>query len=158
MAREARRVRKDWKHPKDGSGRYVPLFDGTVFAKNTASWDEAARKWREGFCSDYKGGWVPLTDDQKAQSYGSWDGERPDPGDYMPLWKDDERTHLMMYENSTPGTPISPAFPTAEELARWLVDHDAHWFDDLTTSYEVWLAIIEDPINSAAIIVPAGSR
>ncbi|MBU3625913.1 hypothetical protein ICN48_06655 [Polynucleobacter sp. JS-Safj-400b-B2] len=119
MGREVRRVKKDWQHPKDRDGRYLPLYDGAEFSERAARWDEGAQKWAEGLRLDPQGNWISLTEDQRGKPYSSWDGERPDPKDYMPLWSDNERTYLMMYENTSEGTPISPAFATAEELACW---------------------------------------
>lgn len=51
-------------------------------------------------------------------------------------------THMMMYETTTDGTPISPAFETAEELARWLADNGASAFGRETATYDQWLAMI----------------
>ena len=60
--------------------------------------------------------------------------------EFMPLWPAEEATHYMMYEDTTEGTPISPAFETPELLARWLVDNKASSFAYSTASYESWLA------------------
>jgi hypothetical protein len=57
----------------------------------------------------------------------------------MPNWPAEQRTHYMMYEDTSEGTPISPAFETPEELARWLVDNKASAFSDMTADYEHWL-------------------
>ncbi len=148
MGREVRRVPAHWEHPKDATGCYIPLFDGAGFAKRVARWDKEAKKWAEGFRDDYKGGAVALTDKEKGRPFADLDGERPDPKDYMPLWRDEERTHLMMYEGTTEGTPISPAFETAEKLAHWLASNKASWFGGDGTSYEAWLSIIANSANS----------
>lgn len=152
MGLKIRRVPKDWQHPTDGCGHYLPLADGAEFSKWLTRWDEGAQKWAEGLCCNFNGWdindeWIPLTEEQKGKPYSWWDGERPDPKDYMPLWSDEERTHLIMYETSTPGTPISPAFATAEELARWLADNNALWSAGETASYEQWLSMIEKMIS-----------
>lgn len=76
----------------------------------------------------------------KYARYTDWAGPRPSPDDYMPDWPEDQRTHLMMYEDTTEGTPISPAFATPEELARWLADTGASAFGNMTATYEQWLA------------------
>ena len=60
----------------------------------------------------------------------------------MPQWPQAERTQYVMYEITTEGTPISPAFATAEELARWLADTRASAFANMSASYEAWLATI----------------
>jgi len=158
MSRQARWVPKDWEHPKDENGEYVPLLDHAFFVKLVACWDEGAHKWTEGFRSDHEGGWIPLTEEEKKRSYEECEGERPDPECYMPLWREDECGYLMMYEETSQGTPISPAFPTAEELARWLVDNEAYWFGDQTASYEIWLATIKNPTNPWGVVFPDPKR
>ena len=42
----------------------------------------------------------------------------------------------MIYETCSEGSPISPAFETPEELARWLTDNS---FGSMTATYEQWL-------------------
>lgn len=73
--------------------------------------------------------------------YEQWAGQRPHKDDYMPNWLAEQRTHLMMYEDTSEGTPISPAFATPEELARWLADNGASIFGNSTATYERWLQI-----------------
>lgn len=48
----------------------------------------------------------------------------------------------QMWETTSEGSPISPAFATAEELARWLADTGASTFGSETASYESWLGMI----------------
>jgi hypothetical protein len=59
----------------------------------------------------------------------------------MPEWPARAATLLVMYENTSEGTPISPAFETPEELARWLADTNASAFAGMTASYEQWLTV-----------------
>ena len=73
----------------------------------------------------------------------------------MPRWTDAERTHLMMYEDTSEGTPISPAFETPEELARWLVDNKASAFGGDTASYEGWLRVAQGGFACSAVYSPA---
>jgi hypothetical protein len=153
MGREVRRVPAGWQHPKDARGQYIPLFDSDKFDQRVARWDEEARKWSEGFRDDFNGGLVALTEKEKLMTFADWDGERPDPEHYMPLWRDEERTHLMMYEDTSEGTPVSPAFATAEELAQWLADNNASWFGNQGASYEAWRSIIDDSANSLPVFV-----
>jgi len=147
MGREVRMVRADWQHPKypDGhsfAGRYVPLYEGGRYAERAAEWDEEFAQWQAGFKRSYG-------TDQKWEArdagdnmrFSEWGGERPSPDDYMPDWPEAERTHLMMYEDTSEGTPISPAFATPEELARWLADNGASSFGDMTATYEQWLHV-----------------
>jgi len=62
----------------------------------------------------------------------------------------------MMYEDTSEGTPISPAFATPEELARWLVDNNASAFGDSTGSYEVWLRVARGGWAPSMVATAAG--
>lgn len=124
MGREVRKVPKDWQHPQYG-GRYTPLLDGYRAALADFAKDVEEKGLAEAL--DYHGG-GPV-------SY-----------DYMPDWPEEERTHYMMYEATSEGTPISPAFETPEELARWLADNEASAFGNDTATYEQWLRIIRGPL------------
>ena len=126
MGREVRRVPANWEHPKykkwEGQQSYKPLHDGDRYQ---SAHDEFLKKLhRDGL--------------QGAIDYY---GRAPDENDYMPRWAPEERTHYMMYENTTEGTPISPVFASPEELARWLADTGASSFGGMTASYEQWLRV-----------------
>ncbi len=83
--------------------------------------------------------------------------EERDPNDYMPDWPDEECTHIMMYEDTSEGTPISPAFATPAALARWLADTGASAFADQTASYEAWLRVARGGFAPSAVMtVPCG--
>lgn len=138
MGREVRRVPKDWEHPRNKQGYYIPLYDN--FAERVAAWDEGKAKWDDGMISDFEGGWREKPEYVSSETYEEWAGERPEEKDYMPDWPDEQRTHLQMYEDTTEGTPISPVMETPEELARWLVDNGASAFGGMTATYEQWLA------------------
>lgn len=145
MGREVRRVPADWQHPKHEvmdwrTGRtvesYKPLSPSYSYQSCVDEWDEECAKW--------KAGWRPehCTDaESRAMCYEQWAGQRPHRDDYMPDWPADQCTHLMMYEDTSEGTPISPAFETPEALARWLVDNNASAFGSSTASYEGWLSV-----------------
>jgi hypothetical protein len=152
MGREVRRVPADWKHPQNADG-YVPLFDG--FNKDLREWDEGAAQWAKGLRSDYKGGWVPHGE---SYSYEEYTGGRPVPEDYTPDWPAEQRTHLMMYETTSEGTPISPAFETPEELARWLTDNGASAFAGMVATYEQWLATARSGYAPSAVFGQNGLR
>lgn len=145
MGREVRRVPANWQHPKDElTGRYRPLFGGD-WAELAREWDEARAKWERGEFPDY------ASDESKAMPYDQWSGRRPYSEDYMPRWSAEEATHLMMYETTSEGTPISPAFATPEELARWLVDNNASAFGRDTASYEAWLRVARGGYAPSAV-------
>lgn len=120
MGREVRKVPADWQHPKnETTGYYRPLI-GTSYAAAAAEF-------------------LAMVNEKGLQEAVDYFGQAPDQNDYMPDWPDAERTHLMMYEDTSEGTPISPAFLTPEELARWLADTGASAFGRSTATYEQWL-------------------
>jgi hypothetical protein len=79
-----------------------------------------------------------------AYTLDYWGGG-PQSDCYMPDWPESERTHYMMYEDTSEGTPISPAFETPEELAKWLSDNSASSFGRWTATYDQWLGLIKGP-------------
>ena len=142
MGREVRRVPKDWKHPADRSGLYQPLMQG--YEEHLKEWQEGLVKWLEGLREDYKNrGWKEHGEDCTEEAWAEWHGKKPLPTEYMPSWTKEEATHYMMYENVSEGTPISPAFATPEELARWLADSGANAGAFRKASYEQWLETIK---------------
>jgi hypothetical protein len=161
MSREVRMVPPNWQHPtewrKNWSGKAVlqfrPLFGGD-YAARVARWDEKATQWEKGFVDDWKGGWRPKTDDEMTGgSYAECNGERPLEEDYMPIFEPGSATHLMMYETTTEGSPISPAFATPEELAQWLADNKASAFGGDGATYEQWLSVCRGGWAPSAVIV-----
>jgi hypothetical protein len=151
MGREVRRVPPIWEHPKvkhkySGEMRYQPMFD-EKFSAALAEWLTDFDRVRAGNLTEDETRWYPL-------GLGDWlkENTAPDPSYYMPEWPDAERTHLMMYEDTSEGTPISPAFATPEELARWLVANNASAFAGETASYEAWLRIAKGGWAPSVII------
>lgn len=134
MGREVRMVPPDWQHPMSGCG-FKPLYNGADFSRRLSEWEDGAEKWGRGEFPDY------ASEESRKLTYEEWEGEKPDQGDYMPNLPAEQRTHYMMYETTTEGTPISPAFATPEELARWLADTGASAFGGITASYEGWLRV-----------------
>ncbi|KAA2237719.1 hypothetical protein [Salinarimonas soli] len=162
MGRKVRRVPADWRHPMAfneyrQSMTYVPLLDGDC-VRDAAEWDEGFANWRAGLVRSYEDGpaWVARDPERHAGRYSDWAGTRPSPDDYMPDWPAEQRTHLMMYEDTTEGTPISPAFATAEELARWLADNDASAFGGFTATYEEWLHVARQGSAPSMVVTPSG--
>lgn len=133
MGREVRMVPRNWEHPKNEStGRYSALFDG--YRAELQDFETAVKE--KGFAEaiDYYGG-GPMSED------------------YMPDWPKEERTHYMMYETTSEGTPISPACETPEELARWLTDNEASAFGRSTATYEQWLGMIRGPMWAPSMVM-----
>ena len=134
MGREIRRVPRDWQHPRDARGNYIPLFGRDAIAE-IAEWDRGAAAWARGEFPEW------TEEAHRKLTYAAYAGARPDPSNYMPTWTEAERTHIQMYEDTSEGTPISPVLATPEELARWLADNHASAFGSMTATFEQWLAV-----------------
>lgn len=169
-------------------GQYIPKLDGSYEEdyknwqeEEIPEWVDGKRLWDEGFVFTYTDGnytekvKIPIQEycEKRRKTENSWDrtpdnptydwwaGEEPEPPNpeyYMPNWPQEERTHYMMYEDVSEGTPISPAFATPEELAKWLADTGASSFADYTATYEQWLATIKRGSAVSAIIDDNGMR
>ena len=59
----------------------------------------------------------------------------------------------QMWETTTEGSPISPAFETPKELAQWLTDNEASASGSMTATYNQWLAFIRGPGWAPSMIV-----
>jgi len=166
MGREVRMVPANWQHPKaynyrTGKTDYVPLYEGGFgggYSSLSKEWDEGWEKWQQGLRESYGKGpkWVPIEEEYKNRRYTDYSGQRPSPDDFMPDWPNDQRTHLMMYEDTSEGTPISPAFDTPEKLARWLCDNEASSCGRTTASFDSWLGMIN--VGWAPSMVVSGGR
>lgn len=156
MGREVRRVPADWQHPTiehfniikgTNETRHQPMFD-RPFAPAMREWIAEWEAWERGERPDY------ASAEGAAMKFWEYSGPPPDPEYYRPDWPDAERTHLMMYEDTSEGTPISPAFATPEELARWLADNGASAFASNTASYEAWLQVARGGWAPSAVYTP----
>lgn len=81
-------------------------------------------------CPDCDGEGSHWNSDEERERYESWESEEPPSGEGWQMW-----------ETVSEGSPISPVFETAEELARWLALR--RWGADWGTSYEDWLSMIK---------------
>jgi len=118
--REVRMVPANWEHPKNAYGKYKPLLNFNQFAGDLKEFNNFA-----------------MNHGEKAAIADM--GRRPRQDYYMPEWTGDEKTHYMMYEVTSEGTPISPACETPEQLAHYLHDNHETWFAGFELSYEEWL-------------------
>ena len=158
MGREVRRVPADWQHPKKLDWdvvlrarveRYIPLLPGENYQRHVDSWDDDCARWKCGWRPDY------CTEPaDRAMTYEQYEGQRPHKDDYMPDWPENQRTHYMMYEDTSEGTPISPAFATPEELAQWLTDTGASAFGSSTATYDQWLLVAQGSSAPSAVYIP----
>ncbi len=135
MGREVRMVPADWQHPKTdryGDDRHEPLYEGCDYEPRMKEW-------------------VDYFERNGLQETLDWMGNPPDKNDYMPDWPKSEKTHFMMYSNTSEGTPISPAFETKEEMCQWLVDNKASAFGYQPATYEWWMDVATGGIGMVAI-------
>lgn len=132
MEREVRKVPADWQHPKDECGNFIPMY--------YESYAEMAAEF------------MAFANEKGLQRAIDFYGAPPEEHQYMPDWPLEQRTHYMMYEDTSEGTPISPAFATPEELARWLADTGASAFGSDTASYEAWLRVARGGYACSAVI------
>lgn len=153
MGREVRKVPANWEHPKNEAGYHIALHDGQSLARRTNEWDQGKAMWALGLRQNWSTKeYEPTEEKYVGETWEEWDGERPDPAEYMPAWHPSVCTHLMMYEDTSEGTPISPVFATPEELAKWCADNGASAFGSSTASYEAWLRIARGGFAPSMII------
>lgn len=94
---------------------------------------------------DANGRFVPLLERERWVSQatdGTPEDERVAEADCMPDFGD-AATLYCLYEDTSEGTPLTPAFETKEELARWCADQGVPAFGGVKATYEWWLATIE---------------
>lgn len=156
MSRECRRVHPDWEPERNQYGHYVGLFDGVNLTEDTRRWDEENAKWEQGFRRHFLNDdqWVPIEPEYSHYTYEGWNGERPDPANYMPVWTPEEATHWRMFETVSEGSPVSPPFATPEELAQWCADHPQEVYSGGT--YEQWLAICHGAFAPSGVSINGG--
>ena len=118
--REVRPVPLDWQHPEepgtysDGSPRYRPLHSRASYLRHL----------------EYN------ADCQLDELLDI------DPADYMPEMREGTPYGYQLYETVTEGTPVSPVFPSLQELAAWCED-GATVFASHKWTRERWLASFE---------------
>ena len=145
MGREVRMVPKSWGHPIREDGSFIALHESN-FDQCAADWDKESAEWASGNYPDY------ADEESKKLTYSEWNGGRPEEEDYMPSWSANVANHYMMYETTSEGTPISPAFDTPENLATWLCNSGASSFGSRTASYEGWLRVAKGGFACSAVI------
>jgi hypothetical protein len=130
MGREVRMVPPDWEHPKNDRG-HKPLFDNYAEAVARFAKDIEEMGLRKA-----------IEESDGGPRYSNY------------MHPEGERTHYMMYEDMSDGTPISPAFATPEELALWLTENNASAFGRMTATYEQWLNTIRRGWAPSAVFSP----
>lgn len=121
-------------------------------------WHDALDNWRAtdklveaagldpktwGVCASCGGhGSIERYEGQRAEAE-AWESTEPPIGEGWQMW-----------ETTSEGSPMSPVFATAEELARWLADTGASIFGDRTAPYEYWLRVITGQDIASVQIAP----
>lgn len=152
MGREVRKVPPGWRHPKsDGrcGGEYKPLHYGAGgrFEKRAEEWLTECAKWQTGERPDYAGNDAP-------KYFWDWGGMPPSVEDYMLVGApDSDCTHFALYEDTTEGTPLSPAFATLEEVAEYAAAHCSTFADFMATK-EGWLRMLQSDVGVMTEIAP----
>ena len=93
---------------------WQPMLNGD-FAKEAADWDEQKAAWDRGERPD-----LFDADRYGDISFEEWHGERPQSEWYVPYDVNGDLPWWQMYETVSEGTPVTPAFPSAEELIEHL--------------------------------------
>lgn len=160
MGREVRRVALDFEPPREPCrfthGRmsepcpgwhYHPHFDET-YAHATAEWDAGKLRWESGEDPDAL--------KYPKYSYEEWHGSRPgDPKYYRPEWPEGTPLGYCLYETVSEGTPLSPVFAEAEQLAAWMGSNEI-WGQRYT--YEQALAFVAEGWAPSFVMDERGIR
>lgn len=147
MTFEIRYVPPGWEHPRNKSGRFIPLWDGALLKSETEDWDLGARRWEEGFRTGNGLEWVPHPPGDDGD-YEDWVGRaRPNRKDYTPVFPEGTATQVMLYENITEGTPLSPGFASLPDLAEWLAQADPEATLGRRATREQWLSFLEEMVK-----------
>jgi hypothetical protein len=118
MGREIRRVPKDWQHPVDENGQYIPLYDQD-YESVAAQWLDDCRCWEDGTHGDLEG--RPELK-QEYPHWWDWEGPPPEKEQYRAVFAD--APCYQIYETVSEGTPVSPVFDAPPELVEWLVSQE----------------------------------
>lgn len=111
----------------DGDRMFGRDVYGTVSALRKAA--GLPKKW--GWCPACKGhGSAEKYEGQRVEAE-AWERSDPPAGEGWQMW-----------ETTSEGSPMSPVFPTADELATWLAETRASLFGSTTATKDRWLAII----------------
>ncbi len=120
MGREIRRVPANWEHPRDEEGEHLPVHD-KVYAEALKEWFEGLELWLENKHPAQQGEkkypelFVPT-----ARAYAEYEGDAPETRYYRDAF-DAPADHYQVYQTVSEGTPVSPVFPSLEELKAWLL-------------------------------------
>lgn len=109
---------------------------------------KAKRLGVDPMCSTCKGKGSYWTSRYGRHLAKKWRKTNPPKGDGFQMW-----------QTVSEGGPISPVFATADELARWLADHDA-WpsYGEDRATYDDWMKMIDAKWAPSAVMDEKGFR
>ena len=122
-------------------------INDAFFTSSTAYVISKARLAREGKdskCPHCKGEGEFWPSEEAKAAYNNWEKEEPPVGEGYQMW-----------ETVSEGSPITPVFATAEELATFMAG--TRFGGDKGTPYETWLEFVKGPGWAPSLVVgPAG--
>lgn len=98
---------------ESGLVTYRPMRDQD-FSEASAEWLKGLMEWQRGARPNFTSAKKP-----KDIQYWEWSGPPPDRALYRP-WKAEEATWYQCWEVAVEGIPVSPPFPTMQELRKYL--------------------------------------
>lgn len=117
MGREIRRVPPNWAHPKRDPHK-PPYRDDVPQPMFDRSFDDVFAEWLADFDRIRSGALTDIERECYPRGLADWlldEGQPHDPAYYRP-WKDEEATWFQLWQTVSEGSPVSPPFPTREEL------------------------------------------
>lgn len=103
---------------------------------------ECKRRGVSAVCAECNGECHHWDPPEQQAAFDAWEPTEPPVGEGFQMW-----------ETVTEGSPISPVFATAEELAVWMAKESSRTGDQ-KTSAEGWLAFIQGPGWAPTIAIP----
>ena len=142
MGREIRRVPADWEHPKDEHGNYIPMYDQS-YDEALAEYNAELEAWNNNTHPD-------ILNDPKVKvtypNFKDWKAGPPDKNTYRSrIFKEEELTHIQLYNTTSEGEPISPLFKADEfeKLCEWAAEN-ATTFADYKAPKDSWIKMLKD--------------
>lgn len=142
MGRELRKVTADWEHPKKDNGEYQPMFN-RFYGDELKEWLTGHQLWQDGTHPDLIK--APVLK-QEYPFYAMYHGDPPDVRYFQTRkYKDEELTHIQLYETTSEGTPLSPVFKTdeLEKLCEWAAIN-VTTFARFKTTKDEWMKMLGD--------------
>lgn len=118
-----------------------PLFEPNL-DWNLIKYHSKKEGW-DSSCPHCKGEGLLFLNDEIKRLYDEFKWIEPPTGEGYQMWED-----------TSEGSPISPVFKTADELAEYCEHEGVSWFGHYTRSKEDWLKVINDSAPATVQIAP----